>query len=124
MATVAWLSLLYLNFEPPSTRFTQILSSKGENIVLFPVREQADTVLYGEGIDVKAMVSLVRAEEVLIEPGYIIDDYMAIYVFVPVRHHDKIRRNGVDYEALDIQELEFSGETLFRRAVCRRLVGA
>jgi len=29
MATVAWLSQLYLNYEEPITRFTQILRSKG-----------------------------------------------------------------------------------------------
>jgi hypothetical protein len=124
LATVAWLSLLYLNFEQPVTRFTQILSSKGENVVLYPVREQADTVSYGEGVDVKAVVSPVRADEVLIEPGYIIDDYLIIHVFAPIRHHDRIRRKGIDYEVLGIQEFDFNGETVYRRAACRRLIGA
>lgn len=124
LATVAWLSLLYLNFEQPITRFTQILSSKGENLVLYPVREQADAVSYGESVDIKAIVSPVRADEVLIEPGYIINDYLTVHFFAPIRHHDKIRRKGVDYEILDIQEFDFNGETMYRRAVCRRLVGA
>jgi hypothetical protein len=123
MATVAWLSLLYLNYEDPITRFTQILRSKGENVILYPVREAANTISYGDGIDVKAIVSPARVDEILIEPGYIINDYLTIHVFAPIRHHDKIRRKGVDYEVLDIQEFDFQGETTYRRAVCRRLFG-
>lgn len=123
-ATVCWLSLLYLNYEDPLTRFTQILKSKGENIILYPVRETADQVSYGEGIDIPAIVSPARIEEVLIEPGYIINDYLTIHVFAPIRHHDKIRRKGIDYEILGIQEFDFQGETAYRKAFCRRLLGA
>jgi hypothetical protein len=123
-ATVAWLSLLYLNYEDPITRFTQILRSKGENVVLYPIREAADQVSYGGAVDIRAVVSPVRIEEVLVEPGYIINDYLTIHVFAPIRHHDKIRRKGVDYEVLDIQEFDFQGETMYRRATLRRLLGA
>jgi len=123
-ATVCWLSRLYLNYEDPITRFTQILRSNDENVILYPVREQADRVSYGEGVDIKAVVSPARADEVLIEPGYIINDYLTVHVFAPIRHHDKIRRKGVDYEVLDVQEFDFQGETALRRAVCRRLLGA
>jgi len=124
MAAVAWLSLLYLNYEEPVTRFTQILRSKGENVILYPVRESADKLSYGEGVDIKAIVSPSRVDEVLIEPGYIVNDYLTIHVFAPVRHHDKMRRKGVDYEVLDVQEFDFQEETIYRKAVCRRLLGA
>jgi hypothetical protein len=123
-ATVAWLSLLYLNYEDPITRFTQILRSKGENVILYPVREAGDKVSYGEAVDIKAFVSAGRIEEVIIEPGYIINDYLIIHVFAPIRHHDKIRRKGVDYEVLDVHEFDFQGETMYRRATLRRLLGA
>jgi len=123
-ATVSWLSLLFLNYEDPITRFTQILRSKGENVILFPVREASDNVSYGEGVDIKVLISPARADEILIEPGYIIDDYLTIHVFAPVRHHDKIRRKGVDYDVLDVQEFDFQGEVIYRKAVCRRLLGA
>jgi hypothetical protein len=123
MATVAWLSLFYLNYEDPITRFTQILHSRGENVTLYPVREAADKVSYGEGIGIKALVSPARVEEVLLEPGYVINDYLVIHVFSPVRHHDKVRRRGVDYEVLDIQEFAFQGDVAYRKAVCRRLLG-
>jgi len=124
MATVTWLSLSLLNYESATTRFTQILRSKGENVILYPIREAANMVSYGEGVDIQAIVSPSRVEEVLIEPGYIINDYLTIHVFSPIRHHDKIRRKGVDYEVLDVQEFDFQGETLYRKAVCRRLLGA
>ena len=123
MATVCWLSLLYLNYEDPTTRFTQILRSKGENITLYPVREAADTVSYGEGIDLQAIVSPARIEEVLIEPGYIINDYITVYAFTPLRQHDKIRRKGVDYEVLSVQAFDFQSETAYFKANCRRLIG-
>jgi hypothetical protein len=124
MATVAWLSLLYLKYENPITRFTQILRSKGENVILYPVREASETVSYGEGVDIKALVSPARVEEIIPEAGYIITDYILIHVFAPIRSHDKIRRKGVDYEVAELQEFDFQGETVYRKAVCRRLLGA
>ena len=124
LATVTWLSLLYLNYEDPVTRFTQILRSKGENVILYPVREASETVSYGEGVDIKAIVSPAHVEEILPEAGYIITDYVVIHVFAPIRSRDKIRRKGVDYEVTELQEFDFQGDTIYRRAVCRRLLGA
>ena len=124
MATVCWLSLLFLYYEDPITRFTQILRAKGENLTLYPIREASDTVSYGEGIDVKAIVSPARVEEIMPEAGYIVTDYLTIHVFAPIRHHDKIRRKGVDYEVTELLECDFKGDTLYRRAVLRRLLGA
>jgi len=124
MATVSWLSQLYLNYEDPLTRFTQILRVAGETVTLYPVQEAAGSVSYGEGVDIRALVSPARVEEVMIEPGYIINDYLTVHVFAPLKHHDKIRRKGVDYEALGVQEFCFQGEIMHRRAVCRRLLSA
>ncbi|MEM2995778.1 MAG: hypothetical protein QXI91_07215 [Candidatus Bathyarchaeia archaeon] len=124
MASVCWLAQLFLNYEEPQTRFTQILRSKGENVTLYPVIEAAETVSYGEGTDILAIVSPTRIEEVLIEPGYIINDYINVYTFTPLRQHDKIRRKGVDYEVLGVQAFDFQGETAYFKANCRRLVGA
>jgi len=123
-ATVAWLSLLYLNYEDPITRFTQILRSKGENIILYPVRAAADQVSYAEAVDIQAIVSPARFEETIVEAGYIINDYLTIHVFAPIRHHDKVRRKGVDYEVLGPQEFAFQGDILYRKATLRRLLGA
>jgi hypothetical protein len=123
MATVCWLAQLFLNYEEPQTRFTQILRSKGENITLYPIRQAAETVSYGEGIDIPAIVSPTRVEEVLIEPGYIVNDYLNVYTFTPLRQHDKVRRKGVDYEVLGVQALDFAGETAYFKANCRRLIG-
>ena len=123
MATVCWLSLLYLNYEEPTTRFKQILRSNGENLTLYPIHEASEQTSYGEGIDVKAIVSPARAEEILIEPGYILNDYITIHIFAPIRHHDKIRRKGTDYEILNIQAFDFRGEPVYFKASCRRLLG-
>ncbi|NWG11470.1 hypothetical protein HXY33_06985 [Candidatus Bathyarchaeota archaeon] len=94
LTTVCWLGLFYLNYESSTTRFTQILRSKGETVTLYPVIEAEDQTSYGEAIDIKAIVSPTRSEEVLIEPGYAINDYVAIYIFAPLKHHDKIDWKG------------------------------
>lgn len=124
MANVSWLSLLFLNYEDPMTRFTQILRSHGENVILYAVQQAADTISYAEAVDIKAIISPARIEELLIEPGYIIKDYLTIHIFAPIRHHDKVRRKGVDYEVLNIQEFAFQGDILYRKATLRRLLGA
>ncbi len=58
----------------------------------------------------------------LLEPGYVTNDYLVMHVFAPVRRRDKIRRNGVDYEIVSVQDYAFKGETAFRKATCRRLI--
>jgi len=123
MATVAWLSLFHLNYEEVITRFTQILRSKGETVTLYPIRKAAEKISYGEALEIQAIVSPVRIEEILIEPGYVINDYIAVYSFAPLRHHDKIRRKGEDYEVLGVQAFDFQGETAYFKANCRRLIG-
>jgi hypothetical protein len=123
MATVCWLSTLYLNYEPPTTRFTQILQSKGENITLYPIREAAETVSYGEAVEIKAIVSPTSTDELIIEPGYIPTEQVTLYTFTPLRNHDKIARKGQDYEVKGIQSFSFAGETAYFKAICRRLTG-
>jgi len=124
MATVCWLGLLYLNYEELQTRFTQILKAQGETVTLYSIREVAETVSYGEGIDIQAIVNPARIDEVQLEPGYIINDYITVYAFAPLRQHDKVRRKGVDYEVLGVQAFDWRGETAYFKANCRRLVGA
>jgi hypothetical protein len=124
MASVCWLARLFLNYEEPLTRFTQILRSKGETLTLYPIVEAGETVSYGEGIDIKAVVSPTRNDEVLIEPGYVINDYITVYAFAPLRQHDKVRRKGSDYTILGVQAFDWKGETAYFKANCRRLIGA
>jgi hypothetical protein len=122
MANVTWLGRFFLNYEEPLTSFTRILSSHGETVELYPIREAAETVSYGEPLELSAIVSPMRVEEVLIEPGYYLNDYIAIYTFAPVRHHDKVRRKGEDYELQSVQPFTFQNETIYFKSVGRRLV--
>lgn len=123
MANVSWLALLFLNYLEPNTPFTRILKSKGESVLLYPIRQAADKITYSEPLDILAIVSPTRIDEIFIEPGYMINDYVTAYVFAPLRHHDKIRRKGEDYEVLGVQAFDFQGETAFFKSVCRRLIG-
>lgn len=124
MATVCWLSLMYLNYEEPSTRFTQVLRCKGENVTLYSIVETGEKISYGEPVDIQAIVSPTRIGEILIESGYLIEDYITAYVFTPLRNHDKLRWKGKDYEVQSVQPFSFKGETAYFKAVCRRLVGS
>ena len=122
MATVCWLAQLFLNYEEPLTPFTRFLRAKGENAQLLPVVESAEQTVYGEAVDVKAIVSPVRSEEVLLESGYFINDYLTVYTLTPLRYHDRLRRKGVDYEVLSVQTFDLQAETVYFKAQCRRLI--
>lgn len=122
MATVCWLGQLLVDYEPPLTRFTQVLKSNGENLTLYPITKETETTSFGKGVDIKAIVLPQKTDEVLIEPGYLISDYMALHVFSPIRRHDKIRRSGVDYEVTTIQDFRLRDQVAFKKAICRRLL--
>ncbi len=121
MATVCWLSEMLLDYQPPLTRFTQILNGKGETLTLYPLTQGGETPDYGEAIDLKAIVLSSKAEETLLEPGYVYSDYLVLHVFAPIRRRDKICRGGVDYEVVTTQDFSFKGEVAFRKATLRRL---
>jgi hypothetical protein len=123
MATVCWLARLFLNYEEPLTRFTQVLKAQGELVTLYPVVGVGEFTSYGEGVNIQAIVSPARADEVLIEPGYIINDYITVYAFAPLRQHDKVQWKGVDYQVLSVQAFNWRGETAYFKAYCRRLIG-
>jgi hypothetical protein len=122
MANVSWLAQMFLNYSEPLTRVTQILCSKGEVVLLYPIRQAVETVSYGEPLDVLAIVSPVRIEEVLLEAGYLLNDYLAFYTFTPVRAHDKIRRKGEDYEIQAVQSFTYENQAIYFKSVARRLV--
>ena len=124
MVTVCWLAHLFLNYEEPSTQFTRILRSKGEAIQLYPIREAAATMDYGEPLDLLAVVSALKAEQVMLEAGYYLNDYLAFYTFLPVRVHDKLRRQGEDYEIQTVTPFTFANQRFNFKSVARRLIAS
>ena len=120
--TVSWLGMLLLRYQPTRTPFKTFLEKFGENVALYPIVQTGETVSYGEGITVKAIASLKLPEEIIIEPGYTINDFVTLYTFIPIRAHDKILRQGVEYEVGPVQLFRFRGEPNHYRAVCRRLI--
>ena len=121
MATVCWLGQLLLGYEVPMTRFTQVLRGRGENLTLHPIVESGERVRYGSGVDIKAFVVPAKAEELLLEPGYVANDYLILFLFAPIRCHDKISRKGEGYEILSTQDYNIKGEFAYRKAICRRI---
>ncbi len=124
MVTVCWLAQLFLHYEQPTTQFTRILRSKGEAVMLYPVREAAATVTYGEPLDLLAVVSSLKAEQVMLEAGYYLNDYLAFYTFLPVRVHDKIRRQGEDYEIQTVTPFTFANQRFYFKSIARRLIAS
>lgn len=122
MANGTWLARMFLNYEEPVTPVTRILRSKGEDVLLYPIRQAADKVTYSEPLDIQVIVSPVRVEEVLLEAGYLLNDYLAFYTFVPVRNHDKIRRRGEDYEIQTLQPFTYENQTIYFKSIARRLL--
>jgi len=123
IVTVSWLSLLFLNYSPSITVFTRILRSHGEDVTLYPVIEAKESVSYGEGVTIKALVSPSRTDEIIMELGYVVNDYITLHSFAPIRHHYKLRHKGIDYEVGPVEDYSFQGQLMSRRAVCRRLIG-
>jgi hypothetical protein len=121
LATVCWLGQFLLDYQASLTRFTQVLSSKGENLTLYPITLAGEKTVYGGGVDLKAIVLQGKAEEILLEPGYVPNDYLVLHVFAPIRKRDKIVRNGVSYEVVNLQEFVFKRQTAFLKVTCRRL---
>ena len=124
MVTVCWLAQLFLHYEEPTTQFTRILRSKGEAVTLYPVRQAASTVDYGESLDLLAVVSALKAEQVMLEAGYYLNDYLAFYTFLPVRVHDKIRRQGEDYEIQTVTPFTFANQRFYFKSIARRLIAS
>ncbi len=124
LVTVCWLAELFLHYEEPVTQFTKILKAKGETVTLYPVREAAVTVTYGEPLDLLAAVSSLKAEQVMLEAGYYLNDYLVVYTFLPVRVHDKIRRQGEDYEIQTVTPFTFANQRFYFKSVARRLIAS
>jgi hypothetical protein len=122
MANVSWIARMFLNYVEPQTQFTRLLKSKGEAVLLYPVQQAADVTTYAEPIELLAVVSQLRAEQVLIEPGYILNDYLAFYTFLPVRSHDKIRRQGENYELQSVETFTFANQRFYFKSTARRLL--
>jgi len=121
-ATVCWLARFFLNYADPVTNFTRLLDLHGENLQLYPIRETTDKISYGEPLDVKGIVMMGMAGEIIISPGYMLEDHITVYTFLPIRTHDKIRRAGVDYEVQTVECFELNGQPEYYKSVCRRLI--
>jgi hypothetical protein len=121
--TVSWLGHLFLNYDAALTSFTKILNEYGENLELLMIVQAGEPISYYDPISIKGVVRNTRQDEIIIEPGYMITDFLTIYTFIPVRHHDKIRRHGIDYEVMSLQLFRLEREPFYFKSICRRLLG-
>ena len=119
--TVSWLGIFLIHYRPVNTVFTRILKMLGDEVTLYPLVEEGEKSVYGDPIEIKAVVESLRAEEVILETGYMETDYIKVYVFSPIRNRDKIEWKGKPYEVGPVQDYNFMGETVYKTSVCRRI---
>ena len=122
MANVTWLAQFFIAYQGPSTEITHILSVNGESLLLYPIQQTADQVTWGSPLDLLGLVTLGAVGEIVLEPGYITEDHITVYSFLPVRVHDKIRRGGVDYEVITVSVSDLNGDPQVYKSVCRKLI--
>jgi hypothetical protein len=122
MTNVTWLAQLFLAYQDPSTEITHILSVNGESLLLYPIQQAADQVAWGSPLNLLGLVTLGAVGEIVLEPGYITEDNITVYSFLPVRVHDKIRRAGVDYEVITVSVSDLNGDPQVYKSVCRKLI--
>ena len=122
MANVTWLARFFLSYQEPQTAMSSIISLSGENLQLYPVQEAADSVSYGDSLSFIGVVATGAAGEIMLEPGYLLQDFITVYSLLPIRVRDKIRRLGVDYEANTVQAFDANGDPQYYKTACRRLV--
>lgn len=113
------------------TRFAQVLSAEGEEVTWHKREEGSEDpetgdLEVGEVFEpdqtIKAIVQSVRVDEVLIDAGYTVEDYIRIFTISAVQHKDTITWNGNDYEVLPPETIKFRGITEYITAICRRLI--
>jgi hypothetical protein len=122
MANVTWLAQFFIAYQDPSTEITHILSVNGESLLLYPIQQAADQVAWGPPLSLQGLVTLGAVGEIVLEPGYITEDHITVYTFLPVRVHDKIRRAGVDYEVITVSVSDLNGDPQVYKSVCRKLI--
>jgi len=111
------------------TRFQQILSREGEDVTwhkrslgVTPDPETGDLPVSWATETIKAVVQPARVEEVPLEAGYTIEDYIRIFVTADIQHRDKITYRNVEYEVLPPEAFYLRGTLEYRSALCRRLI--
>ncbi|RLI20535.1 hypothetical protein DRO54_06065 [Candidatus Bathyarchaeota archaeon] len=119
--TVSWLGIFLIKYKPINTAFTRILRMLGEKTIFYPLVKEGERTAYGEGIEIEAIIEPLRADEAILEPGYIETDQIKVYVYMPIRNRDQIEWKGHRYEVGPVQEYSFRGETVYRASVCRRV---
>jgi hypothetical protein len=121
VVTVSWLALYLLQYSPVSTSFTRILEANGENVTFYSV-VPGETESYAEALTIKAIVNAGTSGEIFFEAGYTIDDYITLYVFSPLKHHDKIIVKSVTYMVIKVQDYRFQSDVEYIKASCRRMI--
>ncbi len=102
--------------------FARVLRGRGETVKVFSaVRSGSGEISsYGAEQDVLVFVSALRADAVMIEAGYYLDDYLAFYSEAELCKGDKVQRCGVDYEVMSVQPFLFQDGLIGYKSVGRR----
>lgn len=102
-----------------ASRFAQILKAIGSTVQYYAVKSDGT---YEQPTDILAIITPARIDELVLEPGYVINDYITLYTNTALKTRDKIRWNDTDFLVLTVQPFGWKNETAFYKAQCRRLL--
>ena len=120
-ANVSWQGRMFLNYSSPRNVFSSVLSKGGEKVTLYSVIQAANTVSYAKPLEIQAVIKNASINEILLDAGYVITDYLLCYSLIPIRARDKIRRRGADYHVQFAEKYVLKNKTLYYKTQLRRL---
>ena len=108
--------------------FSRILAQEGVTVTWKKRQEGAadpetgDLAATWTAEDIKAIVEPAGINEVVVEAGYGIEDYIRIFVTADVQQSDRIAWLGDNWEILSVEAFYLRGNLEYRTALCRRLI--
>ena len=110
------------------SRFQQILNREGENVTWHkrslgatPDPETGDLPVSWTTETIKAIVQPARVEEIIVEAGHTVEDYLRLFTTADIKHGDQITYRGERYEALTPEAYYFRGQLEYYTASCRKM---
>lgn len=108
--------------------FPQILSQEGVTVTWKKRQEGAadpetgDLAITWTTEDIKAIVQPAGVDQLIVEAGYSLEDYIRIFVTADIQQKDRIVWLSAEWEILPPESFYFRGNLEYRSAICRRLI--
>lgn len=103
------------------TDFQTILEAEGETVTWYKRTVTGETISWSTE-NVKMIVQPVRAEEIILQSGYTLEDYVKVFTISAIKQKDKVLWESAQWEILPVQPIKLRGVIQYYKATCRRLL--